>query len=287
MCGQARNLAVALLVLALAISLGAGGCTEAQTSSTTTQAPSTSGESGAGGLSGGQTTTPGDSASQPAAGVDFDVVPATVARVVDGDTAVMTLRGTSERVRFIGVDTPESTTQHEPYGEEASAYTKTRLSGKQVWLQIGTEQRDKYGRLLAYVWLQPPSGTSDAELRAKQFNAQLLLEGYAQLLTIAPNVDYVEQYRRFQTEAREANRGLWALPASGSAAPAPSPAPSAAEGGDGGGSSAIYIGNRNSMKFHYASCTYVGQMNPENKVPFATREAAVSASYVPCKVCQP
>jgi micrococcal nuclease len=214
---------------------------------------------------------------------DLALVPALVTRVVDGDTAVMTLRGTtSERVRFIGVNTPESTTQHEPYGEEASAYTKKRLTGKQVWLQIGVGERDTYGRLLAYVWLARPSDTSESELRAKQFNAQLLIDGYAQIMTVPPNVDYVDEYRVFQAEARDANRGLWGLPVSSSGS-----GTSAGTSSGSSGSSAKYIGNRNTKKFHYATCTSVSQMNPANKVPFATREAAIAAGYVPCKICKP
>jgi len=287
---QVRERAAASVLLALVLLMAlAAGCSEAQTSTSTVDAPGASSNEPSSGLSGGAATSDTETpADEPSDSVDFDAVPANVTRVVDGDTAVMTLRGgSSERVRFIGVDTPESTTQHEPYGEEASAFTKQRLTGKQVWLQIGTEQRDKYGRLLAYVWLEPPADASDAELRAKQFNAQLLLEGYAQLLTIPPNTDYVDQYRKFQAEARDANRGLWGLSTAGSSA-VPVPAPGAGTaGGSNSGSSANYIGNRNSKKFHYADCRYVGEMNPENKVPFATREAAISAGYVPCKVCKP
>ena len=180
-CAQARCRAAVVVVFALLALAAAGGCT--------------------------------DRADRPSATLGFDVVPATVTRVVDGDTAIVTLRGgTRERLRFIGVDAPETTTRHEPYGTEASAFAKKRLTGRQVWLQIGIEQRDQYGRLLAYVWLEPPDSTTDHELRTKQFNAQLLLEGYAQLLTIPPNNDYAEQYRAFQAEARKANRGLWGLP---------------------------------------------------------------------------
>ena len=141
------------------------------------------------------------------------LVSALVDRVVDGDTAVMYLsNGSRVRVRFIGVDAPEWTSQREAFGAQSAAYAKRRLTGRRVFLQIGVEKRDRYGRLLAYVWLDKPRNTSEAELRDKQFNAQLLLEGYAQLLTVPPNTDYVEQYRVFQTEAREANRGLWAQP---------------------------------------------------------------------------
>jgi len=138
---------------------------------------------------------------------------ATVERVVDGDTAIFVLEGgTSERVRFIGVDTPESTNKHEPYGEEASAYTKRVLTpGRSVLLERDVDERDRYGRLLAYVWLEAPSEISDAEMRAKMLNATLALDGYAQQMTIAPNVKYASSFKRYVAEARDANRGLWAL----------------------------------------------------------------------------
>ena len=269
------------LLSALVAASGVAACSQADTTSSLMPPTSSTGTEVT--TAAPPTSTPGEAApaDEPAASLHFALVPAVVTRVVDGDTAVMTLRGTtSERVRFIGVDTPESTIEHEPYGAEASAYTKKRLTGKRVWLQVGLEQRDRYGRLLAYVWLDEPRDTSDAELRAKQFNAQLLIEGYAQLMTIPPNVDYVDSYRVFQAEARSADRGLWALPVSSSSS-------AASPGGSSGASSVEYIGNRNSKKFHLATCTYVGQMNPANKVPFVTRDDAIAAGYVPCKVCQP
>jgi micrococcal nuclease len=142
------------------------------------------------------------------------LIPATVSRNVDGDTLqVRTDSGVVEKVRFIGVDTPESTIQHDPYGKEASAYTESRLPvGTRVWLETDVGLRDDYGRLLAYVWLSPPVTGDAAEVRAKMFNAQLLVEGYAQLMTIPPDVKYAEYFTPLQAEAREASRGLWALP---------------------------------------------------------------------------
>jgi micrococcal nuclease len=142
------------------------------------------------------------------------LIPATVSRNVDGDTLhVRTATGTVEKVRFIGVDTPESTIEHEPFGKEASEFTKSRLPvGTQVWLETDVGLRDRYGRLLAYVWLSPPSNGSAAEVRAKMFNAQLLAEGYAQLMTIPPDVKYVDYFTALQIEAREECRGLWGLP---------------------------------------------------------------------------
>jgi micrococcal nuclease len=199
---------------------------------------------------------------------------------VDGDTAVLALGGRQERVRFIGVDTPESTTRHEPYGEEASKYTKRVLEpGRKVYLEYDAELRDRYGRLLAYVWLEPPSDRSDASLRDKQFNARLLLHGYAQQMTIQPNSKYADFYTVYAREARQQNRGLWALPSTSSSGAAPStPKPSA------GGS---YVGSRRSMKFHTRQCQWGKQIAAHNLVVFASRAEAINSGYVPCKVCRP
>jgi micrococcal nuclease len=137
----------------------------------------------------------------------------TVTRVVDGDTIHVRMPdGADETIRFIGVNTPESTTRHEPYGEEASAYTKRALAGRVLWLEFDSRLRDRYGRVLAYVSLEPPADRSAAEVRAKMFNARLLLEGYAQLMTIPPDVRYVDTFTPLQAEARSAGTGLWALP---------------------------------------------------------------------------
>jgi len=212
---------------------------------------------------------------------------ATVVRIVDGDTAVFRLKdGTREKVRFIGVDTPESTTKIEPYGKAASAYTAKKLKvGSKVYLEKDVEPRDRYGRLLAYVWLAKPSAITQSEVRAKLFNAKLVIDGYAQQMTIPPNVKYANYFGTFADEARFANKGLWAAGGdsgsdSGAAAVAPAtPEPST--------SGAAYIGNRNTMKFHIPSCSSVGEMNPANKVALSSRNQAISGGYVPCGRCRP
>ncbi len=142
-------------------------------------------------------------------GEKTDTTEGRVIRVVDGDTAIIRVAGTDHRVRFIGVDAPESTREVEPLGEEASAYAKRELNGRRVWLETDAELRDRYDRLLAYVWLAPPESRSDSEIRETQFNARLLLEGYASVSTFPPNVRYVDEYTRYAREAREAGRGLW------------------------------------------------------------------------------
>jgi len=135
----------------------------------------------------------------------------TVTRVIDGDTIEVEMRGETYKVRLIGINTPESTTRIESYGKEASNFTKSQLLGKKVYLEKDVSETDKYGRLLRYVWLKKPSEPTDSEIRTKMFNAILVLEGYAQAATYPPDVKYAEYFAKYEAEARENNRGLWAL----------------------------------------------------------------------------
>jgi len=129
---------------------------------------------------------------------------AVVKRVVDGDTIVVHVGGRDERVRLIGIDTPETVDPRKPvqcFGKEASAHTKELLPpGTAVRLERDVEPRDRYDRLLAYVYR-----TSDGLF----VNLELARDGYAQQLTIPPNVAYVDQIRSAVAEARRAGRGLW------------------------------------------------------------------------------
>ena len=122
---------------------------------------------------------------------------ATVARVVDGDTVVLSGLG---RSRLIGTDTPEVHGRRECFGAQASAFAERVLRGRRVRYAIGVQPRDRYGRALVYVWLR------DGRL----FNELLVAGGYARSLTIAPNVRYASRFRRRAQEARAAGRGLWA-----------------------------------------------------------------------------
>lgn len=141
-------------------------------------------------------------------------IEAVVSGNVDGDTIRVTMAdGAGEKVRFIGVDSPESVGTPETFGGEAAAYTRRALPpGTRTWLETDVGLRDTYGRLLAYVWLSPPRSTSAAEVRTKMLNARLLTDGYAQLLTIPPDVKYADRFVPLQREARRAKRGMWAAP---------------------------------------------------------------------------
>ena len=138
----------------------------------------------------------------------FHLEAVTVERVVDGDTLKLT---DGRRIRLIGVNTPESTKRTEEYGKEASQYTTSKLNGKQVWIQKDISETDRYDRLLRIVWVDIPTDDMDEkEIRTKMFNADLIINGYAEPSTFQPDVKYSDYFIEFAREAREHNTGLWA-----------------------------------------------------------------------------
>jgi micrococcal nuclease len=126
---------------------------------------------------------------------------AEVTRVIDGDTIEVRIGGHSEDVRLIGIDTPETVKPGTPvqcFGPQASRFTHRLLEGRRARLVFGVEQRDTYGRLLAYVYL------------GRRFvNAILMRRGFARSLTIAPNDRFAPLFRRLELRAARAGRGLW------------------------------------------------------------------------------
>ena len=129
---------------------------------------------------------------------------AVVVRPVDGDTIVVEIAGQEEAVRFIGIDTPESVAPDRPvecFGAEAKARTAGLLpAGTVVRLERDVEPRDRYDRLLAYVFR-----SSDDEL----VNLLLVEEGYAEARSYPPNVARQGDLDRAEAEARAAGKGLW------------------------------------------------------------------------------
>jgi micrococcal nuclease len=128
---------------------------------------------------------------------------AVVTRVVDGDTIGVRLGGRRDTVRYIGVDTPETVKPGAPvqcFGPAASAYNHRLVDGQRVTLRLDAEARDRYGRLLAYVYRR----------RDGLFvNAELVRGGFARTLEIPPNTHHAGELRRLQRTARTAARGLW------------------------------------------------------------------------------
>ncbi len=144
----------------------------------------------------GSVRAPGSAASSAAGPLS-----ARVLEVTDGDTIVVELSdGAVENVRYIGIDTPESTPNQplECFGEEAAEANRRLVEGAVVRLELGPERRDDYGRLLAYV-----------RVGAVMVNARLARLGFARTLTIAPNDARAPLFRRLEGAAARAGRGLW------------------------------------------------------------------------------
>lgn len=124
--------------------------------------------------------------------------------VVDGDTLIVVIDGKKEYVRLIGVDTPESVhpdkSRNTEAGESASEFTKTLVKeGSMVYLQKDTSDRDKYDRLLRYVWLERPSDVNNEdEIKWKMLNAILLHSGYAQAKAYEPDTTYADLFSSFE-----------------------------------------------------------------------------------------
>ena len=141
---------------------------------------------------------------------------ATVVRVVDGDTLVASnTSGQEQKIRLIGVNTPESVSSDETKncaeGKEASAYTKSVLTpGRTVYLEYDTGRTDKYGRTLAYVWLNDSANTTSLnELSSHMFNAMLLAKGFANTMEIEPNVKYALSFDLIKQQAQNNQVGFW------------------------------------------------------------------------------
>lgn len=127
-----------------------------------------------------------------------------VMNVVDGDTMdIQFENGKEERVRLVLVDTPETkhpTKPVQPFGPEASAFTKEMLTGKNVQVELDVQERDQYGRILAYVYID-----------GKMINELLLEKGLARVAVFPPNTRYVDEFYAIQKKAQEAKLGIWSI----------------------------------------------------------------------------
>lgn len=177
-------------------------------------------------------------------------------RIVDGDTIKLT---DGRRVRYIGVDTPETKHPSKPvefFGHEASRYNNKLVGGKHLLLEYDVERTDRYGRTLAYVH------------RGDTFvNARLVAGGYAQTVTYPPSVRYASLFRWLQRRARADNRGLW------------SRASDEATG--------KFVGSKNSNVYHRPECKWAKEIAPHNRVWFSSGTEARQRGYRPCRVCDP
>ncbi|MGB2982217.1 MAG: thermonuclease family protein [Candidatus Zixiibacteriota bacterium] len=174
-----------------------------------------------------------------------------VEEVTDGDTIVLE---NGEVVRYIGIDTPE---RDDPFYEEATEANQEMLERGRITLEYDQDRRDRYGRLLAYVWV-------DTLL----LNAELIRKGLASVYLFSPNLKYRERFISLQREARQKSVGIWSIPVE---------------------PEAHYVSSRRSQRFvfHRPDCRSAKRIKGENLMRFETRDEALDSGYSPCRNCRP
>ena len=192
----------ATLALLLSVALAVVGCGSATRSAATPGPAATSGPA----ATARPAATPG-----PAATPIGQTEPATVVRVVDGDTLVIDRGQGDERLRYIGIDAPESVKPDTPvefFGKEASAANARLVEGRELLLERDVSDTDRFGRLLRYAWVEDPDRPGSLVM----VNLALVASGYAQAVTFPPDVRYTDGLRAAEREAREQGLGLWGAP---------------------------------------------------------------------------
>ena len=184
---------------------------------------------------------------------------AKVTRVIDGDT--VELAG-GARVRFLGIDAPEMERDGRPadfLAHQSEDYVAGLIQGKTVRLEYDRERYDRYGRLLAYLYL--PDGA--------MVNLAVVRQGLARVYSQAPNLRHQETLNAAQQEAMAAGRGLWQKPLAQQQ------------------NETYYLGNKNSLRLHRPNCPMAARMKPANRVRFTSLQDAYSQGYSPCRSCKP
>lgn len=190
-----------------------------------------------------------------------------VLRIIDGDTVEIEDEGKPVKVRLIGVDTPETVHPSKPveaFGKEASRFTANLLKGESVFLEYDQEKVDKYGRRLAYLY-RAPDGLF--------VNLEIVRQGYGHAYTKYP-FKYMDLFRAFERDAREAGRGLWGTDA---AVPPPN---KTKDGKTATSELTVYITN-SGAKYHADGCRFLSK----SRIPISLEDA--KAKFQPCAVCNP
>ena len=177
--------------------------------------------------------------------------------VYDGDTI---LTGTGQKVRYLGIDAPEigyGIVKNEFMALTAREENIRLLKKGKVHLEFDHEKKDRYGRLLAYVYLE--SGD--------MVNALLIRKGLAHVSVKPPNLKHFKRFRQLQREAMRERIGIWGAPP--------------------GKEEAFYLGNRNSFRFHRPVCPYGRKTAPAHRLRFGSLGEAYGEGFSPCSKCLP
>jgi len=210
-----------------------------------------------------------------------------VIRVVDGDTIIISYKGKPEKVRLLRVNTPESVhpdkKQNIPIGKIASDFTKKRLKGKYVDLEFEGSFRGRYGRLLAYVFVD-----------GINFNLELVGRGLSPYYTkYGPSEKYDKEFREAERYARKHKLNIWGDPELtqrylrlkskwGQYRTSASSSPTTVQT-----KMWKYVASKRSEVFHHPDCKWAKKISPKNLIGFKSKEEAIKSGRRPCESCKP
>lgn len=200
---------------------------------------------------------------------------AKVKYAVDGDTIWVDINGKDEKVRFVGVNTPEVAKDGEPaefMAEEAKDFTNGALKNKEIYLEKDISDRDKYDRLLRYIWLEEPATNPNlSDIEKKTLNGILVKKGYAYANYYKPDIKYQEYLKDLEKSAQENKLGIWS---------------------DGTGpvnenekidQSYPIKGNKNSKVYHLPEWESYDTVKDKNAVYFQNEKEAKEAGFRPAR----
>ena len=200
---------------------------------------------------------------------------AKVLYAADGDTIWVDIDGKEEKIRFVGINTPELARDEKPaefMAEEAKNFTSNTLRDKEIYLEKDIIDRDKYDRMLRYIWLEKPvANPAKEDIEEKTLNGILVKEGYAYSNYYKPDIKYQKHLDNIEKSAQDKGLGIWSDPTN--------PIISKEDLGE----NYLIKGNKNSKLYHLPEWDSYDTVKEKNAVYFETEKEAKDAGFRPAK----
>ena len=196
----------------------------------------------------------------------------------DGDTIWVKIDGKKEKVRFVGVNTPEVAKDGNPaefMAEEAKEFTEKNLKNKDIYLEKDISDRDKYDRLLRYIWLEKPLSNPElSDIENKTLNGILVKEGYAYANYYKPDIKYHDYLKDLEKSAKNNKKGIWSERKTNK---------DSRKKDEKIDESYLIKGNKNSKVYHLPEWPSYDTVKDKNAVYFENEKEAKEAGFRPAR----
>lgn len=200
---------------------------------------------------------------------------AKVKYAVDGDTIWVDIDGKDEKIRFVGVNTPEIAKDGKPaefMADEAKDFTNSILKNKEIYLERDISDRDKYDRLLRYIWLEEPAkNPSLSDIEKNTLNGILVKEGYAYANYYKPDIKYQDYLKELEKSAQDNKKGIW------------SDGTKSLNENEKIEQTYLIKGNKNSKVYHLPEWESYDTVKEKNAVYFENEKQAKDAGFRPAR----